>query len=701
MISLVVPTYRERSNIEPLVKRVETALAATGEAFELIIVDDDSPDGTSDEVQRLSAEGRPWLRVLVRENERDLSTAVISGWRIARGDVLGCMDADLQHPPELLPKLVAEIRRGAEIVVGSRNVAGGGVSDWSIMRRFISWAATLMATAILPGTLGSVTDPMSGLFLVRRSVLEHAALNPIGYKILLEVLARGDYTRATEVPFVFEERKKGGSKMNAATAWKYLAHLVRISAETGEGARVLKYALVGLSGAAVHLFALYLFIRWLGWAAPFAALGGAAFAIMNNFIWNDRFTFQETRVSDPGWTQAVGRFVSFSVFSITGLALNVCVIWALNGLFHVRLMWSALAGVSIAAVSNFVLNSNLTWRAWWDRKLLSRSTQQREKSEAQEGLAIAPCNLCGSLDGRILYAGRTSGRSHVSPQAFRCTSEEHGDFTNIVQCVQCGLLYENPREPEAEIETQYDQVVDPTYESEADGRVRTFSHHLKDLARFISPGRVLDVGCYTGVFLDCARQRGWQTFGVEPSAWAARRANEKGHAVVHAPLRKSNLQSDSYDLVTFWDVIEHLHDPLGQLKEAYRVLQPGGVLALSTKNVGCTFARLAGRRWPWFMRMHLYYFTPGTITQFLRAAGFHVMAIERHKRVISARYLFEKVGAVLGPLQPWIQFLGKPFGRVFVTVDLGDQMSVFARKPAEGTKFTSKAGVRMVTTSSG
>ncbi|HUK52681.1 MAG TPA: polyprenol monophosphomannose synthase, partial [Candidatus Binatia bacterium] len=231
MISVVIPTYKERANIGRLVERTGAALATLGEEFELIIVDDNSPDGTGEEVRRLAAEGRPWLRLLVRENERDLSTAVIAGWRIARGEILGCMDADLQHPPETLPKLVQELRRtGADIVVGSRYVAGGGVSHWSLFRRFISWSATLMASLILPGTLGRVHDPMSGFFVVRRAVLERVALNPIGYKILLEVLAKGNYARVLEVPYVFEERSKGGSKMSSKTVFQYLAHLMRISA---------------------------------------------------------------------------------------------------------------------------------------------------------------------------------------------------------------------------------------------------------------------------------------------------------------------------------------------------------------------------------------------------------------------------------------------------------------------------------------
>src|SRR5712691_11626204 len=168
MISIVVPTYNEVRNIENLVQKAGAALAATGEEFELIVVDDNSPDETAAEVRRLQG-NRSWLRLLVLENPRDLSKAVLTGWRAARGDVLGCMDADLQHPPEMLPELVARLRiSGADIVVASRHVRSGGVSDWHLFRRVISWTATLLATFILPGTLSNVRDPMSGFFLMHR-----------------------------------------------------------------------------------------------------------------------------------------------------------------------------------------------------------------------------------------------------------------------------------------------------------------------------------------------------------------------------------------------------------------------------------------------------------------------------------------------------------------------------------------------------
>lgn len=229
MISLVVPTYNERANIQPFVERTGAALASTRETFEVIIVDDASPDGTANVVRGLQSI-HPWLKLLVRQDARDLATAVVAGWQTARGELLGCMDADLQHPPEMLPKLVGRLQaRGADIVVASRHVRGGGVSEWSLTRRLISRTATLLASFALPGILSEVRDPMSGFFLLRRPVLDGVVLNPIGYKILLDVLAKGNYARVEEVPFVFEERALGGSKVGSSAVLKYLRHLARIS----------------------------------------------------------------------------------------------------------------------------------------------------------------------------------------------------------------------------------------------------------------------------------------------------------------------------------------------------------------------------------------------------------------------------------------------------------------------------------------
>jgi dolichol-phosphate mannosyltransferase len=362
MISLVVPAYNERQNIPELVDRAGRALMACSPEYELVIVDDNSPDGTADEVRRLQ-EGRPWLKLLVRTNEKDLSTAVTAGWNLAKGDVLGCMDGDLQHPPEILPALYGRLQKtGSDIVVGSRHIAGGGVSDWSWHRRFVSWSATLMATVILPGTLGQVRDPMSGFFLLRRGVLDGAGLRPLGYKILLEVLARGNYSKITEVPFIFDERSHGSSKMNASIMRKYIRHLLRISVDTGEAMRMVKFALVGLSGVAVNYFVYRELAATLKWTWLPADLCGIGAAIVSNFIWNELFTFWETRRAEPGLTKTLRRFALFVVFSAVGAAINL----ALSQVAGV------VTGISVAAVWNFLLSSNVIWQAWWNRKLMVR-----------------------------------------------------------------------------------------------------------------------------------------------------------------------------------------------------------------------------------------------------------------------------------------------------------------------------------------
>jgi dolichol-phosphate mannosyltransferase len=165
--------------------------------------------------------------------------------------------------------------------------------------------------------------------LVRRSVLEHAALNPIGYKILLEVLAKGHYENIEEMPYVFDERVEGSSKLGPSTVSKYLLHLPRLSSDTGEAVRMAKYAVVGISGALVN----FLVLRWLlktnAWGLTIDALLAACLAILNNFLWNEYFTFPETRLMQPGVSRFRKRFTLFEGFSATGLAINVALIWRL------------------------------------------------------------------------------------------------------------------------------------------------------------------------------------------------------------------------------------------------------------------------------------------------------------------------------------------------------------------------------------
>ncbi|MEL6131243.1 MAG: polyprenol monophosphomannose synthase, partial [Cyanobacteria bacterium J06628_4] len=176
--SLVIPTYNESKNVGKLVSHLCALLDnLLPNQYELILVDDNSPDQTWEVAQQLTIH-YPRLRVMRRQQERGLSSAVIRGWQVANGEILGVIDADLQHPPDTLIQMVNRVQAGADLAVASRHVEGGGVSDWSLLRRFLSRGAQMLGLLILPSVVGRVTDPMSGYFMVRRSAIAGHTLNP-------------------------------------------------------------------------------------------------------------------------------------------------------------------------------------------------------------------------------------------------------------------------------------------------------------------------------------------------------------------------------------------------------------------------------------------------------------------------------------------------------------------------------------------
>jgi dolichol-phosphate mannosyltransferase len=220
-ISVITPTRNEVGNVERLVSRVHGALKA--HAYEHIIVDDDSPDGTAD-VARDLAVSYP-VRVVVRNHERGLASAVIAGFSRAMGDALCVIDGDLQHPPETIPKMYeAMVDADHDLVIASRHVAGASIEGWPARRRIISRIARGLAHLALPEARG-IRDPLSGFFLVRRRVIEGTDLNPIGYKVLLEVLVRCTYRSVIEYPYVFVEREVGDANLSAAEDINFVRHL--------------------------------------------------------------------------------------------------------------------------------------------------------------------------------------------------------------------------------------------------------------------------------------------------------------------------------------------------------------------------------------------------------------------------------------------------------------------------------------------
>jgi len=288
---------------------------------------------------------------------------VVEGWKAARGDVLGVMDADLQHPPEVLARLVEALRGpNVDVVIASRSEPGGGTRGWSWVRNLTSWIAVHLATCVLPWTLAEVRDAMSGMFLVRASALEGVKLEPTGYKILLEVLAKAHYRRFVEVPYTFGPRHRGNSKLGARQTAEYLIHLARLARSTGQLRTWVRYAGVGLTGAIVHLLVLLFLVEQEGWPVAWALPVAIQFALLSNFAWNNAFTFRTLSGTKLFVGRGLaGRLGRYEVVCLTGAVLNTCLT-----LLLLKWKWAlplaAWTGLVLGGLWNLFFNVPAIWR---------------------------------------------------------------------------------------------------------------------------------------------------------------------------------------------------------------------------------------------------------------------------------------------------------------------------------------------------
>jgi dolichol-phosphate mannosyltransferase len=354
-ISIIIPTYNEKDNITPLLSRVDKALS--GYDYEILIVDDGSKDGTIELASELASKYP--VKVLVRRNERGLATAVVHGLKSATGQIIGVMDADLQHPPEVIPDLIKAIQDGADMVVASRYIPGGGCPNWGLSRRIISRVALMISHLLLPSTR-PVKDPLAGFFMFRRRNVDPEKLKPIGYKISLEVMLTGRFQRIVEVPYIFEDRSAGQSKLNPGQQMDYLKHLFSLMARTGELGMLIKFMLVGLSGVVVNVGVYWLLTRFGGLAAYdyLAVVIGIEVSIITNFILNDTFTFAKRRRGKS----FMGRLLKFNLICLTGAAIQWGLFMLFTRVFGVYDLLSNFIGIVVAFLWNYFVNRNWTWK---------------------------------------------------------------------------------------------------------------------------------------------------------------------------------------------------------------------------------------------------------------------------------------------------------------------------------------------------
>jgi dolichol-phosphate mannosyltransferase len=354
ILSVVIPTYNEKDNITTLITEVHKALS--GCDHEIIIVDDNSQDGTIDIVNKL-AKQYP-VKLFVRRDEKGLSTAVIHGIKQASGSTIAVMDADLQHPPEILPLLYKAIEGGADMAIASRYIKGGGCPNWGLFRRVTSKVAIKIAHIFLPSSR-RVKDPMSGFFMFRPEKVDLLKLKPVGYKIALEIMIVGSFKNIVEVPFIFKKRSAGQSKLRPQQQIEYLSHILSLMSRTGEFWRFVKFIGVGISGTLVNLGVLSLVTTFTQWTEIVQIIPGIEVSIITNFLLNDFFTFADRRSGKMG--SFLGRLLKYNLFAAAGAFIN----WGIYALMihhGVDIYLSDFVGIVIAFLWNYFFSTIWAWK---------------------------------------------------------------------------------------------------------------------------------------------------------------------------------------------------------------------------------------------------------------------------------------------------------------------------------------------------
>ena len=296
-------------------------------------------------------------------------------------------------------------------------------------------------------------------------------------------------------------------------------------------------------------------------------------------------------------------------------------------------------------------------------------------------LALAPtrCALCGGDRLALRFAARGDGPADA--RAYACTSFGHRAHGPIWACDACGLLFQWPLPDEEALIASYRAVEDPLYVAEKENRYLTFRRAL----RLLGPAggrRLLDVGAYCGFFADVAREGGFRAEALELSRWAAAHARSLGLPVHEETLSQRAASGERYDVVTMWDVVEHVPDPRRELEAAFRLLAPGGRLHLSTIDAGSLVARALGPRWPWLMHMHLFYFDRRNLAALLEEVGFRVLGARNYAHTVSAQYLLRKLAASFPAAAPARRAHARAVpSRLAVPVSLGDNVALEAVRP--------------------
>jgi len=351
-LSLVIPTYNERENILQLLKKIQEEFKKNNIQGEIIVVDDNSPDGTGKILDEAKIKIKN-LKIIHRKGKFGLSSAVLDGWKIAEGEILGAMDADLSHPPEKIKELFWAIENGkADFAIGSRYVPGGEIKGWGIKRKLMSKTATLLARVYT-----KVKDPMTGFFMIKRTCIKDKKINPKGFKILLELIIKANYKIIKEIPIIFTNRIEGKSKAGTKEIFCYLQNLIGYLPYKKKVIReFFKFAFVGGIGTIINVLLLYILTEKAGVYYLLSAIVSFLIAMTSNFILNKVWTFKENiRLN------AKKKYFQFALVSIIALIVNLFFLYLFTEIFEIYYLISQVLAIGIALIINFFGNKIWTF----------------------------------------------------------------------------------------------------------------------------------------------------------------------------------------------------------------------------------------------------------------------------------------------------------------------------------------------------
>lgn len=372
-ISIIVPTFNESQNIVKILKSIRANIPK-GLRTETIVVDDNSPDGTGkivdDYISEIKKITENTINIIHRTAKNGLSSAILNGIQNAKGETIVVMDSDFSHPPQIIPKMIETFKQyQCDLVIASRYITGGNIKGWTTKRKLMSKVATVIAKK---GLNINSKDPMSGFFAFKKKIIKELNFDALGYKFLLELLVKTNGVQVKEIPYTFENRKFGSSKLDSATildyfksVWKlYKNEKIKTTNEKRNSIRFLskaaRFFTVGASGFLVNYIISILFTSgFTDFWYVHANIFGIIASISTNFILNKIWTFEDRNFSRK---RTLSQYGKFSLFSSLGALVQLGMVFWLVDNHEVSYPLALISAIATAAFSNFILNKKLTFK---------------------------------------------------------------------------------------------------------------------------------------------------------------------------------------------------------------------------------------------------------------------------------------------------------------------------------------------------